>query len=340
MGKELYSWIMESKQSDFSYSGMLVFDQIYKTNVKGLDNIRGIEEYFPKFDQGNANVPGSGFNTNYLSDYEVHHQMSFNDFTFDRTIVDYFDEKSENIANIEYKFENFKDDVEAVVDDERRTVSVVKSDKFDFYWKYPNYFVRQGGRNIDKNIGRLFTNDFLESVDLEQIKFNSDFLLWLLYRSKNDNNLKENLLIKSISDVSLTGPDESRYGRMRYSGSNNPFNSPEVMKRILSGGKIRTLGISFILDSRYEIKADISDVGRIHVKPNTSDLSNKNDAERMILSLRLIELICDTYEVWTNSNEKIPDDFSNRIYDYIRDSGVEFSQGLSNIDNKYTDDGK
>lgn len=321
---------MGSKQKHFKYSGKLVFDQIYETDVDGSNNFDNMREYFPKFDQGKADVPGNGFHINHLSEYELHHQMSLNDFTFDETVIDYFEDKSRNIINLEYIFEHFENNVEAVVDDERRMVSVVKSNKLDFYWNFPNYLVRRGGRHGNSNTKNLFTEEFLETTNLERMRFSSDFLLWLLYQSKKDNSLKNDLFIKSISDISLTESDGSHHRSMRFSGSHDPFNSPEVMKRILSGGEIQTLGVSFIIDNRYELKVDISDVGRIHIKANSSDLSNRNDAEKIILSLRLIELVCDLYELWMNSNEeKISNKISNHLHDSIRESGVEFSQGFS-----------
>lgn len=325
---------MKDEESRFSYSGMLVFNRIYRTSIDYGFSIADIEENLPQFEKGTARAPGEGFEITPLQDFQVDNQVSLTEFMPEVDSEDYFSKRSQKILNLNYIYESYEPGVEAVVDGERKKVAVVETEEEDLYWGFPNFLIQRGGQTAGETAFELIRTYLDRHVRFEEVEFSPEFFLWLLYQTQRDGDLGPNLAVKHVSDITIQNSQSSAGDIKRVSGR-EVHQSHEVMKSILSDEIITTIGGEFLIDGRYSLSADISLGGRIHVKAGSPDLQEKSAIQRMILSLRFIQLVCRSYTEWKEiENKGSPSEFYERIYENIRNTNIEIGDDLEGLLNE------
>lgn len=146
------------------------------------------------FSEGTTDDPGSGYTQIRAS------ELIANARTMDGDLK----QVATDISSFRYLYEDWYES-EADVDCVRRKVQVPRVKDVDIYWKYPGYMFFRGQQNDADETEEDISAELDGMAELDTITFDSDFLLWILYKYHNDEQLSPNLEARLLTDCQTTG---------------------------------------------------------------------------------------------------------------------------------------
>jgi hypothetical protein len=317
--------VQESTGERFDYDGYLVFNGVYSTEVpsnsdlpNGLQEVEAeILETLPTFSEGSFNNPGEGYE-----------KIPFREHLFDeQKINDKIEDLGESLISLRYQYEEYKEEI-AEVGDQRQTVYIPRIKDVDIYWMYPDYMFLRGQKGQADSTKATTQTAFGNNAQIQELTFEGDFLLWILYKYYNNKQLNSQIDVKRLTDSETTGR-EDRFGR-----SNIVNDSTDVSKSVpLLTGVLQQKSL-FMLEGDFSVgehtvTAQIKQ-NRVHIKASKGDIRRSNPVRRMALSLEFLTQLAHLKEEWVDlaPKEKYPPlYFFEEMYEECKRQGVkvEFS---------------
>jgi len=190
-----------------------------------------------------------------------------------------------------------------------------------------------------------FTNRVIEiidelgfSQDHEEIEFDSDFLIWLIYQTESPQSQSLDISIERLTDAKVTGKTDIFGQENRVSGSQNVARSAPVLTGILARKAVSMLGGIFRIDD-VTLRADITSEGRIHIKVDR-DIAHLGSAGRVIAAVQFAQRLCNIYSEWKDGgvqNRYPPDDFFEQTYRNLNDAGIDLTFSIDETLEYYRD---
>lgn len=292
----------EDQEIEFDYSGHLIFNEVCQVSV--LDEsfpsvARSAEtellKTLPDFEQGSTYQPGSGYQRIPLRDHAERAKLPVpsKDFINGSLIL-------------EYRYEDF-DQVEALIDGDRKEVSVPNEKTANIVWDLDGHMVFRGSET-DASKAKSQTNTSTgDRVSIQSINFDQDFLLWLFERAHDSGELTDDLKISRLSDAEIAGSQDEFGGEALINDSDDIKQSDAILLGLLKGKHFAMLEGDFTLFPEGEESATIrTEVQRekIYVKASKAGLKNANKAEKFILSSHVAIQIVKLHEYWDNLPKK------------------------------------
>lgn len=307
---------MPERYPHFSYSGRLVFNGIYQTEVREKNlTLEKILSRVPRFEKGTPESPGSGYEIHDIEDY-----AEINNIT-----PEILTQQDEQVL-LRYRYEEF-DWEEALVDGALEEVATRSIDEVDLFWSYPDYLFIRGSQNVIDTVQKDIQRAFGGGVRLNQLEFDFRFLLWIFYKQYIGERIDNELAVHRLTDAETRDENTQKGEIKRFTGSEDVTQSTSVLTdllRILRGKELAMIGGEFDLyGNKYS--ANISSDGRVEIKTQY-DVAKKTDLERMALSIAFLTKITNLYSDWETrgqSDKYPPEEFFEDIKTNIENQGVD-----------------
>lgn len=324
---------MSIEQSiEFSYDGYLVFNGIYATEILNpefeFDQV--IDEELTDFSPGSHNEPGRGYTTLPITQHLTRsHEVSgsLQDFIGETRAFRYQEE--------EWEYQEVELDNGT---DERPVKSTIS---LDAYWAFPDYLFLKGNKtkaDYASDLIQLKLDDYLE---ISEINFNPDFLLWLLSKEKSGETLPGQISTSMLTDAEIEGEERDRFGRRsKVDDSTDITKSTTVLLGVLQQKDLTAIEGVFEVAGKF-VKARVSTDGRVHVKADHA-VKGSPDIERMALALAFLKGFTRLYEEWLDlrNEEKYPPiEFFEDIYEECDRQGVEVTFSIDDVIASYRQKG-
>lgn len=336
---------------EFEYSGSLVFNGIYRTELtEDLRGESGSEEELrnqleqnlqPKFERGRPGNPSKGYRSLDLVDYVEQRKEIDSDL----------EELARNTIDQQYILEEYEANAEVVDADG----TPVDADDGEFvrtpyetymFWNVPEYmFLKGSARTVNKTAPEI--NGALRgSVRQEALSFEYDFLLWLLYKYYNDNNgFGQNLNIHRMTAAKAEGDRDTFGAENRVDESLNLVRSTSFIESILQR-KMPTMVEGVFNVQEYNLRAKIYSGPKDDVKNRggkvwilaQEDIENKSDLSRLLVALRFLSEIAGLYTEWENLDKTdrfVPPTFFTELRDIGREEDVDIQFALDDLIEEY-----
>jgi len=212
-------------------------------------------------------------------------------------------------------------------DGELRTIKIPSEKSCDVFITSGGYLLTRGSAST----AHQFTDRIMQFLgelgfpqDHEEIEFDSDFLVWLIYQTQLPKQSGAAVSIERLTDAKVIG-DTDVHGRVnRVSGSQNIARSAPVLTGILSGKTLSMLGGIFRIDD-VTLRADIEAEGRIHIKVD-QDITHLESVGRVIVAVQFAQRLCSIFDDWRNTdvqNKYPPENFFEETYQNLKDAGID-----------------
>jgi hypothetical protein len=172
--------------------------------------------------------------------------------------------------------------------------------------------------------------------DYDELTFNTDFLMWLIYRYQTAENESEAITINRLTDAKVIGETDAHGRENRVSGSRDITRSAPVLRGILSGKRVSMLGGLFIINN-VMLRADIEMEGRIHIKTD-KDIGYLEPPGRMIVAVQFADKLCQLYTKWEQGefeDKYPPSEFFTDTYEDLDTAGVELDFPIDEVLENY-----
>ncbi len=301
-------------EGKFAYDGQLVFNGIHITDLKNSStDPETVTDNLTTFSEGTADNSGSGYQK-----IPVAHLIENSD-----EIDDKLKSVSNNLSSFRYIYEKWNSRV-ADVDGTRRVVKVPNEKDVDIYWSYPDYMFFRGQRS-DTDQTEEDIEDELDGVtDLDTISFDEDFLLWMLYKYHNNDQLSSSLQTRLLTDCQTTGSDDNYGGRNIVGDSTDICKSVPLLDALLRQKKLSSIEGNFVVADNH-VGVEIDTRGRVHVKASRGEIKSASPLRRVTLSLKFLNEFTAIYENWRDNmpydKKYPPDSFFKEIRDVCDSQG-------------------
>jgi hypothetical protein len=316
----------------FSYDGRLVFNGLYTTKVLDADFDLGnvVANELKDFSKGTTAEPGSGY-----------HMLNFAEKAREspaipRQIKDFV----QDINGIRYRYERWNEGEVESDDNGTEYRNIRTTDSVDVYWHFPDYLFIKGTKTEARKAGGRIEQKFGDYVETREIDLSADFLLWILSKYKNNEDLSNELTTNLLSDARIEG-DEDRFGRSnRVDDSTDIAKATTILMGILRGKEMAFLEGVFGMHGQF-VKARIETGGRIHIKAD-QDIKGATHLKRMSLSMAFLTELLKVYEQWTSLDPKDkypPVEFFQNLYDECERQGAEITFPADDVIETYRQKG-
>ena len=308
---------MSNLDHPFTYQGRLIFNGIFRTEIRGNElNRDAVMQKLPKFQEGSPEHPGSGYEVRRMGDVGGE----------DHELPPQVHEETDDTILIRYRYEEY-DTQEALVGGELETVATRSISEVDLYWVYPDYLFIRGSKSDVKQAKRDINRAIGGGVRIDELEFDFRFLLWIFYKHYEGLELANDLTIRRLSDAEtrnkVGGPAEIQ----RFTDSRDVTRSASVLRdllEILRGKTLTMVGGDFLLhDNTYS--ANISTSGRIQIK-SQFEIADARDLTRVRLSVLFVKRITELYTEWETRpprDKYPPEEFFEDVKEYLTSRGVE-----------------
>lgn len=292
----------------YTYDGWLVFNGLFSVDVKDEDEtpedlVSGLSQYT----EPDPGVESRGFERAEFDDL----LQTTGDLTWNLQRL------GDRLYSFNYKHTRW--DTQSGFDrntGSKRTIQKKKEDGVEIHWdSREDLMVFRGQKaELAKNRRRL-RGGLSEKVELEELNFHHDFLLWILYRTFNGQGLNSELSIREVSTVGTTSDSIDNTGQgVTIEDSKNVLRSVPAIIAILDQKKPEKLKCQFVLDNQV-VKAKIEQGGKVHVTVTDNELEELSHLRRMAVSLQFIFELIHQYDIWRNlpSTQKYPQSRSSTI---------------------------
>lgn len=299
------------------------FNSILRTTLTEEYNINFFKEEFnkklKKYIKGTAEKPSSGYQKIDL-------------------VIDKKDEELEKIKHQLISYSHIREDYSSEGIENRSTGESIREGvkreikTTDFYWCYPDFIAIRGSFNDAQYTAEILENLLKEyHIKTEPIKFESEFLVWLMYKFRKKEELIKNFGIdllgnmKTFGDIDVLGMETS------VKQSLNVSKAPQIILTILSGKTPKGLRGSFHLND-FAVTADIETMGKTKILVKGTLKTEKDEGTRIGVSLFFIKKLIETYDYWEklSNDEKYPptDFFIELKDDYLKQTDKILTSNL------------
>ncbi|MDZ7689099.1 MAG: hypothetical protein U5J64_10385 [Halobacteriales archaeon] len=311
---------MPDEEPEFEYQGYLIFNDIYKTNLDDGSEFSGessqverkLENQFPQYSHSERGSEG-------YKNLELKRYLNQLDEGFDKI----------NNDTIGFRYLEEETEIkEAYVDGEIRQVEVRDLHDADVYWNHPNYlFFRGSESDSEKAVKATKRRVSGSSSNLDPIKFDPNFLLWVFYKQFDDvhNNNPPNLPfdIDRLTDAGVKGDEDIFGGDNTIGDSTELVSCPPLLGAILEDKRFSKIEGTFSM-SPGTVRAAVQS-NKVHIKSSKGSLSNEGGTRRIGLSLLFLRKLVDLYDQWENSmsktNKHPPLSFFEKVNEVASDRG-------------------
>lgn len=277
-------------EDEYDYPGWLVFNGLYKTTVHGDGDIspQDIVEKFSTYTPGSPNNPQMGFEV--LDTADKLQQMpelsqETEEFAKGLHVLRFVDEDWVE----QWGFDEYGNE---------EIYFITNHDDVRIYWDYVNdVMMFKGSKQLLEQKHSDLMAAFAGVVDTEQIEFDFDFLLWLLYKQFQDEPLSSDFRIRNATRGSTVAETKDHMGVAPVRDSINVLRSVLLIAPVLSGKKIDSIRGNFLMEN-YQVVAEIEFGGKVHVHVTDTPLSSLSHLRRMGISLRFLSQLVNLFTGW------------------------------------------
>ncbi|NGM68786.1 hypothetical protein G6M89_07150 [Natronolimnobius sp. AArcel1] len=323
----------ERLDEEFEYEGRLVFNGIYSTTIldSGFEFDEIVSKELTDFSEGNIESTGRGYRS-----------IPFQKMVSSEPRVgDQIEDFLEKINALQYREEIWEyHEVEVDGEVEEAPVKTGES-SFDAFWAKPNYLFVRGKKTEADQAGELLSGTLKEYLDIREIEFSPDFLLWLFSKEKNSEVLPGPLSVNMLTDARVESDEPDLFGQQgQVADSIDVTKSTPVLMGVLRQmGIIQLEGVFSI--SGVFLRVRISSEGRIHVLADHA-IKGSPDIERMAVSIAFLKEFIDLFDQWQRmeSERKYPpEQFFEDIYKECKRQGVEIQFSIDDVIREYRQKG-
>jgi hypothetical protein len=305
-------------QELYQYDGWLVFNELFTTEVFGEEDLSAedVIEGFKTYEEGIPKDSQRGFK---ITEFPNHLQTM-------GQLSDELYEFAENIHSFNYVDEDWVEQWGFNADGEEQLYYLPEHDKVDIFWDTDGgVMMFRGDKQLLARKRKDLRGDLSGSLKIDDITFDFDFFLWVLYKKYKSEQLNSNLRVRSLTRGKTIGEREDNLGReVQVKGTKDVLKSVMLIAPLLYGKKIHSIQGSFIIGDRNQIKAEIHHEGKVHVKVTDSPLSGLNDLQRMGLSVWFLSELVHLYTFWENldpTDRYPPKSFFDDLADNAEEEG-------------------
>lgn len=305
---------METPEEDYEFDGWLRFNGLYFTETIGDVNPETIFEDndFNLYEKGDPDDPQEGYTRTKLSKY----------FSGIPDLTGGLSNLAENLYTYEYISEKWMPVPTVDSSGEQNEESFTpKHRNIDIFWDYDDVMVFKGRKATIESKRKDLREGLSGDLQIEEVNFHFEFLLWILYQSYNNNSLRSDLRLQSISDCKTVGT--SRNSEVAIGGESEVVRSVPFITTILDGNKVDNLEGDFFLGNNY-IVAEIDSDGWVHVKASQRDMDELNDLRQMGVAVRFVTELLRLYEEWVmldSEDQYPPQSFLEKLVKLCEDEG-------------------
>lgn len=295
-----------AEDDDYEYDGYLLYNELCfsesvadqeLTKVPASAEAHLLEEYLPRFESGNSNNEGDGFES---SDIRNHtHKLP------DETA-----EFIDSLISLRYRTEEYEP-VEAEVepDEPRQEVKIPQETSADIFWSAPDYvYVR--GADGPAGDAREELNKYLgQSASIHDRVLKSPFLLWLFEKIYYDEELTTSLELDRLTDAKVEGAEDILGKENTVRESANAKQAPVLLIGLLLGKKLTKMEGDFVLstgdedDDEITVRVEVAK-GKVQIKSSKSGFGNKNSVEKIAYSTQITHEIMGLFADWRKLDEE------------------------------------
>ncbi|MDS0279369.1 hypothetical protein NDI85_16330 [Halomicroarcula sp. S1AR25-4] len=271
----------------FSFSYWLKFNGLYFTEeIDELVDPDHLTEYVEEYSGGSPVNPDEGYRQTDLSDWlaqATELSGSLSNLADDLYTYEYVEEKwpEREVYN--------KDAV-------KETRYGASHKEMNIFWAYDDIMIIRAQKTVLNEVKGDLLDGLSDNLLLDQVNFDFDFLLWLLYQWRQNNRLRANLRLHAVSDCKTVGRT-NRDREVEIGGETDITRSVPFISAILEGNKIDEIEGEFIIDGTH-IVAKIESEGVIHVKSSREDMLELNELKQMGRSVQFLIEMMRLYEEW------------------------------------------
>lgn len=282
------------EQETFSYHGHLNFNALgviqFNDSTDGEDEIDIEEtiESLPPFEEEEANDPDnpeSGYLPLGLEDYAIEADLNSD-----------FIAAANRISGFEYREEDWKFE-EIVVDGESQFGQQRTIRDGYLYVDEEEFVYAQGNQPIAaKTLNR--TKATLENgVNIWEIDFHPEFLLWLLWKDDKNQSIPGNLNVRTITDAEVEGDNPNIGSDIDIGGTTNATHSIAVIAGVLKNMNIQKIKGSFNVFGNF-VNARVKSSGRLKIYTTSGDMEGASDLVQVIHGIELCRQFVDLRDRW------------------------------------------
>lgn len=323
----------DGPEEEFTYDGRLVFNGVYSTTVLNteFDFNEIVSEELTDFAEGNIGSPGRGYRT-----------LPFLEMVSDEPRVgEQIETFLDEIHALQY-LEEIWEYQEVEIDGEVQEAPVKTGESsFDAFWAEPDYIFVRGNKGEANQAGKLLSKTLDEYLDITEIEFSPDFLLWLFSKEKNSEGLPGPLSVNMLTDARFESDEPDLFGQQgRVEDSTDVTKSTPVLMGVLRQMGIIDLEGVFSIAGVF-VRARISSEGRVHVLADHA-IEGSPDIERMSISIAFLKELIGLFDQWQQmeSERKYPpEQFFEDIYNECERQGVEIRFSIDDVIREYRQKG-
>lgn len=323
----------DGPDGDFVYDGRLVFNGIYSTSVLNadFDFDEIVSQELTDFSEGNIGSPGRGYRT-----------FPFLEMVFDEPRVsEQIEVLLEKTNALQYSEEIWEYQEVEVDSEVQQAPAKTGLSSFDAFWAKPDYLFVRGNKTEAKQAGDLLSAKFDEYLNITEIEFSPDFLLWLFSKEKNSERLPGQLSVNMLTDARFESDEPDLFGQQgRVEDSTDVTKSTPVLMGVLRQMGIIDLEGVFSIAGVF-IRARISSEGRVHVLADHA-IEGSPDIERMAISIAFLKELINLFDQWVDmegEQKYPPEQFFEDIYEECERQGVEIRFSIDDVIREYRQKG-
>jgi hypothetical protein len=314
-----------------------------------LDLAEEIQE-LPEFNQGTNQNPGKGYSVIEADDpdlskrvfgaarslYNMRRRRDLSDGA-DRIDVDlakdYVEKHEDSVCHFFYEYETYEE-TEADVNGERKQVHIPNVNRAVGHWGNDGPLFLQGRPGAVENLQDDISDRLDSSITFDEVEFDADFLLWLVYKSITDGKIKGSVEMSNIFSAQMTD-DSGSTGQVRMEATGENV-LDQLLRFVLSGGSISSVSATLGNENgKFDIV--ISSKGELSVGGTwPKSITEEAISFYLPLSIEIVEI----YSHWNNlsRNEQYPPPsfFINSYQDLDDDGEIELEINIDEVIEEYT----
>lgn len=346
---------MPEQNDRFDYSGRLVFNGIYSTEIlaeneeesdKEVLRERLADRLYP-YEEGKPGDPGKGYEE---IDLEKYAQRAVEEGRLEPREAEVLFPIAEDVISQKYIKEKY--DTEEGVDEEGNAEVTTIRNRLTTYvfWDYPDHIFIKGAQQSAETTAAdtrtaltaeegggeetLFSDGGAPGVRLNGIEFDQHFLLWLVYMDHTDGSLANDIQIRRITDGKTEGGDEQDFfGRSNQVGeSADIVRSTPFIEAVSQNKKPSMLEGIFRL-SPFDLKIKVYDQGKVQLKAQEA-LDPTQPLRRILISLYFLRHFSELYEQWEDMDADqrfVPPTFIQELHRIAEAEGIHIERSVEPI---------
>jgi hypothetical protein len=346
---------MTKEDNRFDYSGRLVFNGIYSTEMLTDEDEETDKEAFRErmtdrlypYKKGKPGDPSKGYEEIDLEDYT---KQAIDEGFLESREAEVLLPVAEEAISQKYIKERY--DTEERVDEEgnEEQTTVRNLMKTYVFWDYPDYIFVKGAQQSAETTAAdtrtaltaeeggegepLSFDGGAPGVRLNSMEFDQHFLLWLVYTDYIDESLANDVQVRRITEVKTEGGDEQDFfGRSNQVGeSADIVRSTPFIEAVSQNKKPSMLEGIFTLYP-FDLKVKVYDEGKVQLKAQEA-LSPTQSLRRILISLYFLRHFSELYEHWEDMDADqrfVPPTFIQELHEIAEQEGIHIERSAEPI---------